>query len=285
MTSVKKIVLIAGLLLNPFTAVSAIFPFIQSTYQRTYADEKPIVVVIPSYNNMQWIKYNLTSVLMQNYKNYHVIYIADGCGTQSYDGTGEQAEQILHDLIDSGKGVVIKNTEKKGALYNLYHAIYSCPDEVIIVTLDGDDWFYDADVLSRINDTYHQDIWLTHGTFIEYPTGINYWSEQLPKNIIAERAFRTHRCPSHLRTFYAWLFKKIKVNDLLDADGNFYPMTWDQAIMFPMLEMAGEKHAFIKDAIYVYNMANQLNDNKVNAQLQRNLEKEIRAKTRYKKIK
>ena len=48
--------------------------------------------------------------------------------------------------------------------------------------------------------------------------------------------------PTHLRTFYAWLFKKINLEDLL-LDGEFFKMTGDQAILYPMIEMAGERHA------------------------------------------
>ena len=96
-------------------------------------------------------------------------------------------------------------------------------------------------------------------------------------------AFRTYRCPSHLKTFYAWLFKKIDVEDL-KIGGEFFPMTWDQAMMFPMLEMAGDRHAFIKETLYVYNMTNPLSDNRVNAQLQRDLEKWIRSKPSYDKL-
>src|ERR1700722_4170775 len=55
------------------------FPFTHSTYQRKHLEEKPIVIIIPSYNNAQWYKNNIESVLIQEYTNYRVIYIADGC--------------------------------------------------------------------------------------------------------------------------------------------------------------------------------------------------------------
>src|SRR5437868_2077214 len=42
--------------------------------------QKPIVVIIPSYNNVQWCVKNIESVLTQNYSNYRVIYI-DDCST------------------------------------------------------------------------------------------------------------------------------------------------------------------------------------------------------------
>jgi hypothetical protein len=79
------------------------------------------------------------------------------------------------------------------------------------------------------------------------------------------------------------LFKKIEIEDLLDGD-EFFSMTWDFAIMFPMIEMAGNRHAFISDIVYVYNTANQINDNKVNAQLQRDLDIVLRNMPCYQRL-
>ncbi len=61
-------------------------------------------------------------------------------------------------------------------------------------------------------------------------------------------------------------------------------MTWDQAIMFPMIEMAGERHAFINSVNYLYNTTTNLNDNKVDPELQRNLEQYIRSLPPYKRL-
>ncbi len=242
--------------------------------------EKPMVVLITSYNNSRWLNKNLISVLKQNYSNYRIIYI-DDC---SQDGTGKLAHDLIHTLKQESKITLICNKERKGALANIYDAVWSCSNEEIIVSLDGDDWFPDVSVLKKINAEYTKsEIWLTHGTLIEYPNKSTSWCIPVPENIIKQNLFRTYRCPSHLRTFYAWLFKMIDVDDLLH-EGQFFSMTWDQAIMFPMIEMAGERHSFIKDTVYVYNVANSINDNKVNAGLQNQLEAIIRAKKPYSRL-
>jgi hypothetical protein len=62
-------------------------------------------------------------------------------------------------------------------------------------------------------------------------------------------------------------------------------MAWDQATMFSMLEMPRHRAKFISDVLYVYEAANLINDSKVNRQLQRNLEMEIRAQKRYDRLK
>jgi hypothetical protein len=114
----------------------------------------------------------------------------------------------------------------------------------------------------------------------ENTTGHSKWSQPIPPNIVAANAFREHRCPSHLRTFYAWLFKEIDLKDLL-YKGDFFSMTADMAMMYPMIEMAGERHLFMPTINYIYNMNNEINDNRVNAQLQRDLDSYIRKSPRY----
>lgn len=261
--------------------------------------ERPMVVVIPSYNNIQWYEKNLDSILSQEFTNFRVIYI-DDC---SKDGTGDAVENYLRekgvdfrvthfcdglcvmpDLVTDHPFQIVRNINRTGALANLFRAIHTCDDDEIVVTVDGDDWLPDPRVLNRLNKTYGQgQIWLTHGKMIEYPKGSTAWCIPVPADIIARNAFREFRCPSHLRTFYAWLFKRIDGDDLF-YKGEFFPMAWDMAIMFPMIEMAGERHAYVSEVNYVYNMANQINDNKVNADLQNECDRVIRAKKRYQRL-
>ena len=66
---------------------------------------------------------------------------------------------------------------------------------------------------------------------------------------------------------------------------NFYPMTWDLAIMFPMLEMSGGKFMFIRDILCIYNEDNVLNDTKVDSTEQRKLDKYIRHLPKYSPLK
>src|SRR5438045_6333580 len=102
--------------------------------------------------------------------------------------------------------------------------------------------------------------------------------------IVKNNAFRYFQhLPTHLRTFYALLIKKIKTEDLLYL-GNFYPMTWDQVMMFPMIEMAGERHKFISDIMYIYNDENSISDHYVSRQLQAYLAQIVRGKKRYQRL-
>ena len=243
--------------------------------------EKNIVVVIPSYNNHQWYTKNVQSVLSQNYSNFRVIY-TDDC---SPDGTGDLVKEYLLNNDFDNKIELIQNSIRRGALYNLYTMIHSCNDDEIIVTLDGDDWFPDNNVLTRLNEVYSSsEIWLTYGQFQMHPSGTRGWASPMPDYIVEANAFRDFQhLPTHLRTFYAWLFKKIKLEDLLYL-GEFYSMTWDMAMMFPMIEMAGERHQFIPDIMYIYNDENSISDHHVSRQLQAYLAQCIKKKNRYTRL-
>lgn len=240
--------------------------------------QKHMIVIIPSYNNARWYKQNLDSVFSQEYDNFHVIYV-DDC---SRDTTGNLVRQYVQERGLQDRITLILNPERHGAMYNLYYAIHACADDAVIVTLDGDDWFAHPGVLQKLNEVYADpNIWLTYGQYVEYPSGQIGFSADFPPQVIQNNSFRTYGCPvSHLRTFYAGLFKKIKKEDLY-YKGEFFPMTWDKAIMLPMLEMCGGKFKFIPDILYVYNFANPINDCRVNGQLQANLVGVINKMPRY----
>ena len=260
---------------------SLLLIFSSSLAQENSHSEKPIVIVVPSYNNQKWYAHNLQSVLSQNYNNFRVIY-TDDC---SPDGTGNLVEKYLIDNDPDRKINLIKNQVRKGALHNLYTMIHACNDDEIIITLDGDDWLPDNNVLTRLNDIYTSgDIWLTYGQFQLHPSGIRGWASPMPDYIVENNAFRDFQhLPTHLRTFYAWLFKNIKLEDLLYL-GEFYPMTWDMGMMFPMIEMAGERHQFVSDIMYIYNDENTISDHHVSRQLQAYLAQIIKKKNRYKRL-
>ena len=87
---------------------------------------------------------------------------------------------------------------------------------------------------------------------------------------------------SHLKTFRHDLWLSIKKGDLLSHNGNYFSVASDLAIMFPMLEMAGDRQEFIKEILYVYNDKNPISDHKIRRKEQILAAKEIRKKKRYK---
>jgi len=244
--------------------------------------EKNFVIVIPSYKNAKYYERNLSSVFSQNYDNFRVLYVDD----KSPDNTGELVREYVEKHNIGDKASVKINEERVGALENLYNMIHSCQDDEIIVTLDGDDWFAHPNVLQKLNQVYSaNDVWLTYGQYKSFPDNRLGCSQQIPPHVIQGSKYRRFKwCSSHLRTFYSWLFKRIDKSDLLDKNGKFYPMGWDLAFMFPMLEMSKDHHKFIKDVLYIYNYETPINDAKVNIKLQQSIEFEVRAKKIYQPV-
>jgi glycosyltransferase involved in cell wall biosynthesis len=243
--------------------------------------ERRIAVIIPSYNNQDWYQRNLDSVFNQNYHNYYVIYIDDCSNDETYGLVKSYIEQNEK----NSRTILIHNNERRRALANLYNAIHLCNKKDIIIILDGDDFLADDNVFLYLNKVYSDtNIWLTYGQFREWPNGALGFCQSYTKDIIDNNAFRRVRSgPSHLRTFYAGLFQKIKKEDLMMED-DFFPMTYDLALMFPMLEMAGKNHKFIRKVMLKYNTSNPINDHKVSKDLQIKCDNIIRKLPRYDKI-
>tara|TARA_Y100000593_G_scaffold83418_1_gene157148 strand:+ start:1260 stop:3245 length:1986 start_codon:yes stop_codon:yes gene_type:complete len=236
-------------------------------------------IIIPLYNVEKWVKFCIRSVKKQSYTNFECIIIDDL-------STDKSNKIINKEIEKDGRFKLITNTEKAYALKNIYNGIdFSDPkDEDIIITLDGDDWLANRDVLRALNRRYNETAcWLTYGSYIEYPAGTKgKFAKKIPLHITKNNLYRQHEwCTSHLRSFKYHLWKKIKKQDLLDNEGNFYRMAWDLSFMFPMLEMSGEKSQYIEDILYVYNIDNPLNDHKIDNFLQLETEGIIRKKNKY----
>jgi len=244
--------------------------------------EKPIVVIIPSYNNEKYVEKNLNSVYDQKYDNYRVVYV-DDC---SKDKTLAMVQEIVARRGQAYRTIIIHNDHNCGALFNLYTSIHACLDDEIVITLDGDDWFAHERVFAVLNETYADGFtWLTHGRYKSYPSGKVDDQEAIPQWVIAHNAYREDRWrTTHLRTFYAGLFKQIALSDLI-YDDRFFSVTWDMAFMFPMLEMAAKHTRFLDEIVYIYNCENPLNDYKQKLLYQIHCEKVVRARKKYAPLK
>lgn len=253
----------------------------------TINGQKPMVVVIPSYNNAMWYEKNLESVFKQRdtYSNFRVIYIDDA----STDKTGDLVDSYV---VRHGKNVsirVIHHKKNQGALKNAIDIIYSCDNNEIIVTLDGDDWFNHNHVLADLNEIYKDKaVWMTYGQFLYWPTNKKGICRSFPDKVCKDSGYRDYEwISSHLRTFYAALFKKIDLDDL-KHDGAYFSTACDLAIMFPMLEMcSGHVHCrcIEQNFMYVHNRVNPLSDSSPRSyHKQRAMNKVIRKKKKYKPL-
>ena len=162
-----------------------------------------------------------------------------------------------------------------------------CDEDDIIATCDGDDWWANDHVLSLLNKIYQDpSIWMTHGSLVHWPENKIIKQSSFPKDVINKNMFREYKwCASGLRSYYVWLFKKIKKEDLC-YDGEFLSVCHDLAIMYPMFEMSGHKIKFIPDVLYIANRDTGINDFSAHNDLQKEFSKILRKeKTKYKPLK
>jgi glycosyltransferase involved in cell wall biosynthesis len=213
-------------------------------------------VVIPTYHNKEYCLENIETLASQTYQDWTAIIVVDG-NQKDDDGTGDIVEKYINDHALNDKVIIHRNHKRRGALYNIYHAIHRhAHDNWVIVLYDGDDFFYTDTALERIAQEYSErgehDTWFTYGQYINYPDNTPGHCHEFPQKIIRTNNFRSYPwIASHPITFYAWLFKKIHKKDL-QHDGKFFKVAWDVAFM-PMLEMASGKHMrFIPDILYAY---------------------------------
>jgi glycosyltransferase involved in cell wall biosynthesis len=238
-------------------------------------------IIVPSYNNEKWAKKCLGSALQQDYNNFDVVYIND-CST---DNTADVVNQVVAQTETKASVQIVNNDVNRKALHNLWEQINKAKDRTIVVTLDGDDWFPNNQVLEKLDKVYSdKNIWMTAGSYIDSLAGsisspnvtAPYWEGNIrmkPWTI------------SHLRTFRKELFLQIKYHDLLDTDGNFYKFTFDQAMMYPMAEMSGPEHfREVREVAYVYNRRNPISVDRVHRKDQLRIEQQIRRKKPYDRL-
>ena len=238
-------------------------------------------IVTPAYNCEKWMEKTIKSIAKQTYENFDCLIIDDM-------STDKTAEIALKHIGGDERFSLQVNKEKKYALRNFYEGFQTISNdkEDILITMDGDDWLSDETVLQKVDDVYNKtNCLITYGSFIEYPSGIThkYYLYPYDNYVIENNLFRNVPWKaSQLRTFKRKLWDKIKISDLIDTEtGDFYHVTCDLAMMFPMMEMAGNRSQHIGDLIYVYNKQNPLSDMYVREREQLLKASQIRKKQKY----
>jgi alpha(1,3/1,4) fucosyltransferase len=240
---------------------------------------KSFVVVIPSFNNAPWCRRNLESVLNQAYPLFRVIYVDDA----STDDTPHLVAQYLADSGTADRVTFHRNSSRLGPVANIDRAVRSCDPDTIIVLVDGDDFLAHSHVLTRLDAIYQDpEVWVTWGQFARFPEDGDGFCAPIPDEIVSANAFRDYPfVSSHLRTFYAGLYQRIRPIDLQDDAGRFFTTAGDVAQMWALHEMAGPHGRFVDEVLYQYNRENPLNDDKLDRVGQVRTEVEIRGKARY----
>ncbi len=171
----------------------------------------------------------------------HVFYAADDATAFAIAGLGPR---------------VIRSDAPQ--LQNLIEAWLECDPADIVVHLDGDDTLTPR-ALERVARMYADpDVWLTYGSFVRSdgvpdrtwhaPFGHRYAPGVDPR----KDAWRA----SHLKTFRAGLVQHLIYNHggylRRWLDGALFEECLDLAVMFPLLDLAGERYAVSREANVIY---------------------------------
>lgn len=238
--------------------------------------------IVPFYNAESWLRKSINSVKNQKYDNFKCYLIDDM-------STDDSVRVIENEILNDNRFKLIKNTSKKYALANIVGVLTEediKPEDVNIL-LDGDDWMSSYNALSYLDNVYTStECLLTYGTYVYYPTGKQgVEPSKYPKEVVEGNSFRQdHWRASHLRTFKTKLFKHIDLEDLKNEEGSYYKTAYDQALMLPLLELAGTRTEYIDKIMHVYNRANPLNVDKVKQNIQYQTALKIRHKKPYERV-
>ncbi len=219
--------------------------------------------VIPVYNAEKFVAKCINSCKSQIHNKWEAIIINDA----STDNTKEEIISTAN-----SKFLYIENRENQQALYNVFTYIpYICQDDDdIICLLDGDDWLYDETSLTCLDRVYSSgDVWLTYGQYVLSHNG--------QVGCCRPMDAKTYRnsgswCTSHLKTVKYKVWKQMKPEKLMENGKFVESAAWDHAIMFSLIELAGNEHIrCVNDITYVYNTGNPISEDKKDVRKQSSL--------------
>lgn len=242
-------------------------------------DQLQFAIVCPAYRCEQWVARSLRSIQEQTHTRFRCVLIDD----VSPDSTFETARAVV---AGDGRFVVLRNERRQYPLANLVKATAlagQASDDVVVV-VDADDWLKDSRVLERLARVYEDPgAWLSYGSceLLRPPN----WRARLrravlgtefrgaaapyPPFVCSRSLYRFHPgkfLATHLRSYRKFLWDSLRDEDLRDDDGNYFTAAADAVTMWPMMEMATDRHIrFIRDILYVYNNDHGLSENRQQA--------------------
>ena len=102
-------------------------------------------ITINTFNHSEWIERCVRSCVEQDYDNFEVIVLDD----ISTDGTFEICEKIKSEVGD--RLIVLQNENKiYSQVKNILTLTEKSRPNSIVVSVDGDDWLKDNQVLNKI---------------------------------------------------------------------------------------------------------------------------------------
>ena len=205
---------------------------------------EPFVFVVCGRNvDPGRFKQCVESLVTQECGNWGAVVVDDA----STNGFGEYAEVLLANYED--RVTLVRNTTRRGSLYNLWNAVtrYCIDPETVILTPDADDALAGPKVLDRVKSEYESGADLTVGSMVRLDKEADYTVD-----FVEPRSWHSNVW-QHMRTFKKDLFDALDMKDF-KLDGEWIDLATDSAYMVPLVEMAiSPRH--IPDILYMYEPA------------------------------
>jgi glycosyltransferase involved in cell wall biosynthesis len=242
--------------------------------------ENFFTIAIDTCNHEDWIERCLNTCLTQKYNNFEVILVDAISDDKTYEICKKYSEEFSNLKI-------YQNEKRLPQVANFLWLTELSKPGSIVVSIDGDDWLKNNRVLKNLNEVYNSgEVWMTYGTYEEYPyRSVSHIYKSYPDDVIKNNSFREYQwLASHLRTWRRELLLKVDIKEFKREDGEWLDTTGDQAIMFPMLELSGDRSRYVPEVSYVYNVANTTRDGASNEKRQLELSNYLRSKKRFEKL-
>lgn len=104
-------------------------------------DKPKVTIMIPTYNQEEYIAEAIESALAQDYPNLEII-VADDCST-------DNTAQISHKYESDARFHYHKNSKNLGRVGNYHNTLYKHASGEWVINLDGDDYYRDSHYISR----------------------------------------------------------------------------------------------------------------------------------------
>ena len=215
-------------------------------------------VVVTTYNAGAGIlEQCLESIAAQTHRDFRV-WVVDDASTCEV----EETSRLLAGYRDRFGWGVTHHRVNEGSLSARHTAIcsFGCRPDDIMVVIDGDDYLYDRSVLQRVSEAYHRDpeLLVAFGNSVDLIDGKLETELQIdPKaadweEIIRTNGYRDQWLYSHLMTFKYSLYAQVDPRKQFYRDGRFIRCATDQALMYPLLELAAGRFRCATIPTYVY---------------------------------
>ena len=223
------------------------------------------------------VKYNLLSILYQNYKNWNIIYINDN----SNDKTDNEVKQFIKDY-QLEKKIVYKNIlSKKNESFVKFNIYKEVDINSICILLNGNNWLSKNDSLSIIADKFIN----TQSLFIY--SGYKLYNKNQLDNILdtycysdevkLNNLYRTHYKydKNYLLCTYSNLLKQID-EKYYKLNGEWIDNCNNLIDFFCLAELSGTKLISTDDVLYIIDKTNYNNDNNELTNVSTQIEDSIR---------